>query len=91
MIIQPLVENAIKHGILPKEAPGHLKVTFSGSDDTLECIIEDDGIGFDMEKKKATVGHGLNNMRVRAERLGGNLEVKSAVGEGTFIKLTLPV
>ena len=45
MIIQPLVENAIKHGILPNSEPGHLKITFLGGNDYLDCIIEDDGIG----------------------------------------------
>ncbi len=45
MIIQPLVENAIKHGILPKNTAGHLKINFSETNDKIECTIEDDGIG----------------------------------------------
>ena len=47
MIIQPLVENAIKHGILPKDGPGHINIYFSNGDDNVVCTIEDDGIGFD--------------------------------------------
>lgn len=51
MIIQPLVENAIKHGILPKNEPGHLNISFSSGIDYLECIIEDDGIGIEQSEK----------------------------------------
>ncbi|MEM8860718.1 MAG: GAF domain-containing sensor histidine kinase [Chloroflexota bacterium] len=53
--------------------------------------ISDNGVGFDMERKRATVGHGLNNMQVRAEKLGGDLAVESVIGEGTTIRLRLPI
>lgn len=51
MIIQPLVENAIKHGILPKNESGKLNILFSGENDTLKCVIEDDGIGLLQSKE----------------------------------------
>lgn len=47
MIIQPYVENAIKHGLMHKESKGHLNITFSESDHHIVCRIEDDGIGRD--------------------------------------------
>ncbi len=45
MIIQPFVENAIKHGLLHKEGDKNLSVTFNMKDKILECIIEDNGVG----------------------------------------------
>ncbi len=45
MLLQPLVENAIKHGILPKEGAGRITVRFEQDGDTLVCKIIDDGIG----------------------------------------------
>ncbi|HZL12330.1 MAG TPA: histidine kinase [Prolixibacteraceae bacterium] len=45
MIIQPFVENAIKHGLIPKEGSGKLSILFSGNMEDLVCTISDDGIG----------------------------------------------
>ncbi len=46
MLIQPIVENAIKHGLLPKKDPGNLSIRFKAlADEGLQCDIEDDGIG----------------------------------------------
>jgi len=46
MLIQPIVENAIKHGLLPKKEKGHLSIRFKAiADEGLQCVIEDDGIG----------------------------------------------
>jgi signal transduction histidine kinase len=53
----------------------------------LITTIEDDGIGFDSAKE---AGRGLPSMRRRAERVGGELTVESAPGQGTKIKLTIP-
>lgn len=45
MIVQPFVENAIKHGLLPKESKGNLLIKFYKKNDLIICEIEDDGIG----------------------------------------------
>jgi sensor histidine kinase YesM len=45
LIIQPFIENAIWHGIMPKEEGGKLTVQVAKTDDTISCVIEDDGIG----------------------------------------------
>lgn len=52
-------------------------------------VLEDDGQGFDTNQESR--GQGLNNMRRRAERIGGALSVKSSPGAGAAIKLTLPL
>lgn len=53
--------------------------------------VTDDGRGFDVQSQNQTVGHGLANMRARAEELGGKFVVESDVGQGTTIKLQLPL
>ena len=45
LVLQPYVENAIWHGLVPKEGIGHLLVRISQDGDVLHCVIEDDGIG----------------------------------------------
>lgn len=53
--------------------------------------IEDDGVGFNVSLQSQAVGHGLANMRARAEELNGTFIVQSAPGEGTQICLRLPL
>jgi signal transduction histidine kinase len=60
-------------------------------DESIWLNVIDDGRGFDIEMQNQTVGHGLANMRARAEELGGTFTVESEVGQGTTIKLKLPV
>jgi two-component system LytT family sensor kinase len=45
LILQPLVENALKHGLAPKTGPGHLKIAARADREHLYLIVEDDGIG----------------------------------------------
>ena len=47
LLLQPLIENAINHGLLPMERPGHLSVSFAYREEKKElyCVIDDDGIG----------------------------------------------
>lgn len=54
MLIQPHVENAILHGIKPKEGKGFLKISFTKEEDQLCCVVDDDGIG--REKAKSLPG-----------------------------------
>jgi signal transduction histidine kinase len=51
--------------------------------------VDDDGAGFDPEA--ATSGHGLGNLRARADALGGTLELKSVSGDGTTIRVLIPM
>ncbi len=53
--------------------------------------VEDDGVGFNVDKETQSVGHGLANMRARAEELNGICIIQSAPGEGTQICLRLPL
>lgn len=52
--------------------------------------VRDDGRGFDPEQKSLAVGHGLANMKARADELNGQFEIESQPGQGTTVRLTLP-
>lgn len=75
MILQPFVENAIEHGIRPRQE-GHLRIEFHLLDDgqILRCIIEDDGVGYNKGKEKQKEGaafqsHRSRGMDITRERL----------------------
>lgn len=59
--------------------------------DSISLKVTDDGQGFDLQQQDQTVGHGLANMRARAEELGGSFVVISEPGQGTTIELQLPL
>lgn len=52
--------------------------------------IVDHGIGFDLRKMSVTLGHGLSNMHIRARKVGGDVEITSAPGEGTSVLAWVP-
>ncbi|MCP4423038.1 MAG: GAF domain-containing sensor histidine kinase [Chloroflexi bacterium] len=56
----------------------------------IKLTIIDNGCGFDMNTQDQTIGHGLSNMRARAEELQGACSIKSAPGQGARIELVLP-
>ena len=66
-------------------------LSVSISDDTLTLDIADDGDGFDMETSELGRGYGLPNIKDRAERLGGMLLIESALGQGTRLKVLVPM
>ena len=57
---------------------------------TIKLRVEDDGRGFDWVMQDQTIGHGLSNMRMRAEELKGVCSIESSPGKGTKIELILP-
>jgi len=58
-LIQPFIENAIWHGLLPKEGSKHLSISFKiVNERALSCIIEDNGVGREEAKKRETIGKG---------------------------------
>jgi tetratricopeptide (TPR) repeat protein len=72
MLIQPFVENAIKHGLVNKGGDGLLKLSFTKEDKLIRCIVEDNGIGRDqagLSKNKQSSGHRSLGMQVTRERM----------------------
>ena len=56
----------------------------------VELVVVDNGRGFDIDTQNQTIGHGLSNMRARAEELQGSCVIHPVLGEGTRIELSLP-
>ncbi len=87
--VQPIVENAVKHGITKQGAGGTLKI--STYDNETHYIVEviDDGVGFDTESVERHVG--LENVQSRIRSMcRGDVSVKSTVGIGTRVTIEIP-
>ncbi len=69
LILQPLVENAIQHGIAPRASGGHVEIAARRRDGTLELIVRDDGVG--IVGPTTVSGVGLSNTRARLRQLYG--------------------
>lgn len=70
MLIQPFVENAILHGILPKEGNGHIDLFITRSNEhSLLCTVTDDGVGRAFHKNKIGKKHKSQGLRITEERL----------------------
>jgi sensor histidine kinase YesM len=93
MIIQPLVENAVIHGIWPKIAGGSIIVAARQVDSKLHISVQDDGEGFDCQNLSSNAcGIGLQNVRSRITMLdpGNHLHIESKPGAGTTVAFELP-
>ena len=92
LTVQPIVENAIKHGLMKLQKGGSIRVA-SYETDTDYCIcVEDDGVGFDTSKLLDEKKHiGIRNIRDRLKvMVGGTLEIESTQGVGTKVLITIP-
>lgn len=95
MTLQPLVENAVKHGITKKVEGGNIWIkTWSDNLDGI-ILIKDDGVGFDTEKPVDNEGErksvGIENIRKRLTIIsGGSIEITSLPGEGTKALVKIP-
>jgi LytS/YehU family sensor histidine kinase len=90
--LQPLVENALRHGVSRKADAGLLEVTAQRDGDTLVLTVRDDGPGLGPAGAPAT-GVGLANTRARLAALYGdraNLEIANAAGGGVVVTIRLP-
>ena len=100
LTIQPLVENAIHHGLMKRIEGGKLIVRIAKKETYIEILVEDDGVGMEeafvkerLEKEKNTQsGIGLVNTNLRLKRhYGQGLQIKSAPGEGTTVSFRVPI
>lgn len=94
-ILQPIVENAVFHGIEPKETPGTIVVSIHRAENTITFSISDDGVGMkqeNVEHRKFT-GIGIGNVNERLIRHCGEtcgLQIESAPGKGTVVTFSIP-
>lgn len=90
--VQPLVENAVKHGIFKKVEGGTLTLRSYENEKTYVVEVLDDGVGFDMNDVDFTANEhiGLNNIGYRISRMcRGTLDVQSKPGEGTKVAVII--
>lgn len=95
LLMQPLVENALRHGIEPSPNPGVLRFTAKIVGKKLEVTIADNGVGLDASRAaNPKPGIGLSNLRTRLKTLYGNdqlLEVGANPGGGVLVRVEIPV
>lgn len=90
LTLQPIVENAVKHGMTSSNKPIHISVKTRKTESAIEIIVEDDGPGY--KPKDDNEPHiALNNIRQRLEMMcKGTIEISSIDGEGTSVKIIVP-
>jgi signal transduction histidine kinase len=92
LVLQPLVENALTHGLAPRRGPGHLEITCLRRADWLVLSVQDDGAGLppDGEVREGT---GIGNTRARLGAMFGDyyrLELTAVPTGGTLVRATVP-
>ena len=90
LTLQPIVENAVKHGFDPDSAPLRISIRTRRTDSGAEITVEDTGPGFDpTDESKPHIA--LDNIRQRLEMMcHGNMEIAPREGGGTVVKVTIP-
>lgn len=105
LILQPLVENAVKHGLLPKKEGGVVTISARRLDkQVLELTVSDNGVGMDVNEvptpqpqkdgKRRLSGIGLTNVKGRIQSIYGppyGIVISSIPGEGTTCTIQLPI
>ena len=97
LILQPLVENAIQHGIAPNPAPGFIRISAKRELDRIKVTISDNGGGLKLKgsgEGHVTEGVGIQNTRARLEQLyrsDFHFEMKNGLEGGLVVTLSLPL
>ena len=91
LVLQPIVENAIKHGLLETPMGGTIRLHTGKEKDNIIITVTDDGAGFEPDgiHKKNSVG--LDNVSFRLKHMvNGRLEIESSPGKGTTVTIIMP-
>ena len=90
--VQPLVENAIKHGLMGLEEGGIVTISAYETKESYVVEVTDDGVGFDMNAGYDETKHvGIKNIRGRIEAMcNGTLTIESELGKGTKATIRIP-
>lgn len=91
LILQPVLENAIKHGLSKKQTNGTIILRTRDDGENIRITVEDDGVGFDLSELDKEKSIGLKNIRFRLEHLvNGTFSIASEVNKGTTVTITIP-
>ena len=92
LTLQPIVENAVRHGVLRREEGGTVTIRTAETSAAYIVVIADDGVGIQPIGAAEDRSHiGIENVRSRLSVLcGGTLEIKSETGMGTTVTITVP-
>ena len=91
--IQPLVENAVKHGVAKKRGGGVVTISSRQTENAYQITITDTGVGFDAERymDDGKIHVGLMNVRQRLHScMNATVDIDSAPGNGTTVTVTIP-
>lgn len=91
LLLQPLVENAIRHGVSGRMGPGSISVSTAVEDGFITLTVADDGVG--MTPGRQRKGIGLSNTRARLQQLYSDrhsFTIDSTPGKGTVIRIAIP-
>ena len=92
LLLQPIVENAILHGVAPKAGPGRVEVLGRVENGCLRLEVKDDGPGLP-ENRRIVEGTGLSNTRERLSKLygdKGSMSVRGRPSGGISVEITIP-
>jgi two-component system, LytTR family, sensor kinase len=96
LILQPIVENALRHGIAPRSTPGRIEISAKRKNGSLRIEVQDNGPGISAISKpngRFREGLGLTNTRARLRQLYGaehSFELSDAPGGGLLVTLEIP-
>lgn len=99
LVLQTIIENAVRHGILAKREGGTIFISLEHGDEHAQLVVQDNGVGMSNEQVesllnsqfKKTKGIGIYNAHVRLHRIfGAGLQITSVEGEGTTVKIRIP-
>ena len=85
-ICQESLANIAKHA-----KAHHVEIVVWATQDRALLEVQDDGRGFDLNKVKTTIGHGLSNIETRATNVGGAVDISSEPGKGTSVLAWVPI
>lgn len=86
LILQPFVENAIWHGILPNNKPGKIRIEIAPGQKGYRFLIEDNGIGYQPGRKNTRESHGI---RITTQRIGRKVSIEPMDSGGTRVQFTI--
>ncbi len=94
MLLQPVAENSIKHGLEPKIDGGRVEVTARRDGERLVLVVADSGLGVSATRRADSTGLGLSNLRARLDALygpAGTLTIADNEPTGTRVTISIPL